>query len=90
MFRIYLKLIEFDLYCSVFVDGRWGEAIGNCFKGKCSPILHVQQSYYVDGLHVSPCMVPRVVAALHNAGVLAGAPLRRGSGHNCLLFNITS
>ena len=40
----------------------------------------------MDGLHVSPCVVPRVVAALHDAGVLAGAPLRRGSSHELFII----
>ena len=52
-------------------------------------MLHLQRRYYVGGLHVSPCVVPRVVAALHDAGVLAGTPLRkhRGSSHELLIIN---
>ena len=45
----------------------------------------------MDGLHVSPSVVPQVVAALHDAGVLAGAPLRRGSRHLFIMqHNITT
>ena len=54
----------------------------NCLKQACSPRIHVQQgTIYVDGLHVSPAVVPQVVAALHEAKVLEGAALWRESSH---------
>ena len=61
-----------------------------CFKQECSPRIHVQQRYYVDGLHVSPSVVPRVFAALHEAGVLEGAALWRESSQKLFLtqYNI--
>ena len=58
----------------------------NCFKQEYSPRIHVQQRYYVDGLHVSPSVVPRVFAALHEAGVLEGAALWRESSQKLFLI----
>ena len=39
-------------------------------KGHLKPVC-------VDGLHVSPRMVPRVDEALHEAGILEGARMRK-------------
>ena len=36
-------------------------------------MFRLQRRYFVDGLHVSPRVVPRIVEALHEAGALEGS-----------------